>query len=329
VLVDGVPQNTFGGGFDGAHLTASHLDRLEVVRGPQSALYGGGAIGALVHAITRHGGPVRFDGAVELGSYGTTAGQGNATGSRGAWSWGGGLDWLSTEGDTREMPSIGGPVSNGDYERTTASGSLAWSDGPSRRLRVDVRGGRNERGTPGPYGSDPLKLFDGLDLISRGRNRFASIGTSAIFRQGASVTHRVHLSWATHRGFFVSPFGDSDDDTRRVIGRYQIDLETRLPISAGWEGQDERADNTFVTDAEFELIPIDRTVSGWFVEARPVVAGRLFLHLGARLERIARAALEGDGRVGRGAGERDGLSDRQPRDPPEEAPATSGYLYIR
>jgi outer membrane cobalamin receptor len=294
VLVDGVPQNTFGGGFDAAHLAAADLDRLEIVRGPQSALVGGGAIGGIVHAVTRHGGPARAEVSIEGGSYGSVALDAGATGSTGAWSWGGRVDRLATDGDTRDMPSIGGPVQNADYERTTVSGSLAWSDRPSRRVRVDVRAGRNERGTPGPYGSDPLDLFGGLDLVSRGRNRFVSIGATGHFRQTPAIAHRVHLARAAYRGHFVSPFGDSDDDTRRLLGRYQLDVETRLPISAGVEVQFERADNTFVTDTAFELVPIDRTVSGWFVEARPVFAGRVFVNAGARLERIARAPLAAD-----------------------------------
>lgn len=294
VLVDGVPQNTFGGGFDGAHLPAGGLDRLEIVRGPQSALYGGGAIGGIVHAVTRHGGPLRAETTIEAGSYGTTAVNGAATGSAGPWTFSGHVDWLGTDGDTRDMPSIGGPVRNADYERLEGSGSLAWSDGPSRRVRLDVRAGRNERGTPGPYGSDPLHAFASLDLISRGENRFSSVSASGQFRQTARLAHRLQLSWATYRGHFVAPFGDSDDDTRRVTGRYQLDVDARIPISAGWEIQDERADNTFVTNSTLESLPIDRTVTGWFMEARPSMAGRVFMNLGARLERIARAPLDAD-----------------------------------
>jgi outer membrane cobalamin receptor len=294
VLVDGVPQNTFGGGFDGAHLPASGLDRLEIVRGPQSALYGGGAIGAIVHAVTRHGGPLRAETTIEAGSYGTATVNGAATGSAGPWTFSGHLDWLGTDGDTRDMPSIGSPVSNADYERLEGSGSLAWSDGRSRRMRLDVRAGRNERGTPGPYGSDPLHTFDSLDLISRGENRFSSVSASGHFRQTANLAHRLQLSWATYRGRFVAPFGDSDDDTRRLTGRYQLDVDARIPISAGWEIQDERADNTFVTNSTSEFLPIDRTVNGWFVEARPTLGLRVFMNLGARLERIARAPLDAD-----------------------------------
>ena len=53
VMVDGVKVNEFGGAFNFAHLPASVVDRIEVVRGPQSAVYGLNAIGSVVHIITR------------------------------------------------------------------------------------------------------------------------------------------------------------------------------------------------------------------------------------------------------------------------------------
>ena len=62
VLVDGIRANDFGGGFDFAHLPVADVDRIEVVRGPQSALYGSDAIGGVVQIITRSGGAPRLDG---------------------------------------------------------------------------------------------------------------------------------------------------------------------------------------------------------------------------------------------------------------------------
>jgi outer membrane cobalamin receptor len=59
VLMNGIPLNAFGGGFDGAHLSIAGIDRMEVVRGPQSAVFGSGAIGGVVNVITRSGGPTQ------------------------------------------------------------------------------------------------------------------------------------------------------------------------------------------------------------------------------------------------------------------------------
>lgn len=55
VLLDGIPVTEPGGDFDFAHLTASGLDRVEVVRGPESALYGAEASSAVIQMFTSHG----------------------------------------------------------------------------------------------------------------------------------------------------------------------------------------------------------------------------------------------------------------------------------
>ena len=56
VLVDGVRANAFGGGIDLSQVPLEDVERIEVVRGPQSALYGSDAIGGVVQVITRSGG---------------------------------------------------------------------------------------------------------------------------------------------------------------------------------------------------------------------------------------------------------------------------------
>src|SRR5207244_11569433 len=48
VLVDGIRANSFGGEYDFAHLSVADVDQIEIVRGPQSALFGSDAIGAVV-----------------------------------------------------------------------------------------------------------------------------------------------------------------------------------------------------------------------------------------------------------------------------------------
>jgi vitamin B12 transporter len=55
VLVDGVQVNQAGGGFDFAGLTTDNVERVEIVRGPASALYGSDAVAGVIHVITRVG----------------------------------------------------------------------------------------------------------------------------------------------------------------------------------------------------------------------------------------------------------------------------------
>jgi vitamin B12 transporter len=83
VLIDGIEANdlTRGGGFDFAHLLAADIERVEIVRGPQSALWGSDAISGVVNIVTRAGGATPHASlAVEGGSFGTVNTSGLASG---------------------------------------------------------------------------------------------------------------------------------------------------------------------------------------------------------------------------------------------------------
>ena len=299
VIADGIPLNAFGGGFDAAHLAASQIERVEVVRGPQSALYGGGAIGGILHVVTPHGGPVRANALVEFGGYGTAATSLGTAGSRGAWSWGATLDWLDTDGDTSERANLGGPVANDDYARVAGTANVTWSDRADRRVRVDVIAGHTERGFPGPYGSDPLGLYEGIDRVSRGKNDLRGVRASAILGSGRTFRHGLQLAFTDAPSEFASPdFFDPalvttrHTDANRVTGRYQLDLERRrLGLSAGWEFLFEKEENTLIRNTSSEEIPVERQISGWFVESRWPFSERAFLTAGVRVERIERSTL--------------------------------------
>jgi vitamin B12 transporter len=57
VLLDGIPITEPGGSMDFSHLTAAGLDRMEVIRGPESALFGAEASSAVIQMFTAHGDP--------------------------------------------------------------------------------------------------------------------------------------------------------------------------------------------------------------------------------------------------------------------------------
>jgi outer membrane receptor protein involved in Fe transport len=190
VLADGLPLNAFGGGFDAAHLGTSDIDRIEVVRGPQSALYGAGAIGGIVGVITRNGGPLRGDVSFAGGSNDDRPRQRRARTTPGRRR-----DRLDPRGGDARVRIGRRRGSNDDYERLAGSGSVGWSDRADRRVRVDVRLGRDERGNPGPYGSDPLGLYGGLDTVSRGINNTRAVGAHVTLGASPRLRHLMQFTW--------------------------------------------------------------------------------------------------------------------------------------
>ncbi len=72
VLVDGVPVNEAGGAFDFSTLTTDNVERIEVVRGPASVLYGSDAMAGVVQIVTRAGGTgSRSELSGRVGGYGS------------------------------------------------------------------------------------------------------------------------------------------------------------------------------------------------------------------------------------------------------------------
>jgi vitamin B12 transporter len=74
VLIDGIDVNdpSQDGVFDFGQVLTSDIAQVEVLRGPQSSLYGSDAIGGVVNIVTKTGeGPAQFTGRLEGGSFET------------------------------------------------------------------------------------------------------------------------------------------------------------------------------------------------------------------------------------------------------------------
>ena len=100
VLIDGIEvADPTISEFNFASLLAEDIERVEVIRGPQSALYGADAIGGVINIITRRGADGTFvGGSAEAGSFGTR--QLNGSLRSGSERWNGALSatWFETEG---------------------------------------------------------------------------------------------------------------------------------------------------------------------------------------------------------------------------------------
>jgi vitamin B12 transporter len=99
VLVDGVPVNEAGGAFDFGTLTTSNVERIEIVRGPASVVYGSDAVTGVVQIFTRRGrGRARVDAAARAGTYSTYDSDVTLTGTTGPTAFSFGLSSFRTSG---------------------------------------------------------------------------------------------------------------------------------------------------------------------------------------------------------------------------------------
>lgn len=294
VYVDGVQANGFGGEFDFAHLSTTNVERIEIVRGPQSALFGSNAIGGVVRVVTRRGGPLAASGSFTGGSFGSGRAAVAASGERGGFEWGGGAEWLASDGHDGEHTAAGETVSNDRYTRQGVTVSAGWR-GEAAKVRGEVRYSTDDRGFPGPFGSNPAGAYGGIDAISKGTtDRWLTSISATLPLRGQTRLH-AQTAYGRTDDDFLSPFGPSQSATRRWSSRVQADrtLGNRFEVSAGLELQREQGGSTFITGASSQPVPVRRTLAGYFAEGR-WHAARLFVTGGVRVDDIRRDALEED-----------------------------------
>jgi outer membrane cobalamin receptor len=294
VLVDGIRANAFGGGIDLSQVPLADVERIEVVRGPQSALYGSDAMGGVVQVITRRGGRPSTNGRIEGGSRDTFRTAASTTGELNAWQWQAGGDYFTDDGNTG-LAANGERVSNDDAEerQAWAGGGYRWTRGTD--THAVLRYVDTNRGAPGPYGSDPAHSFFGVNREARGTTERVSGGLRVVHPwsgRSSRVRQRVEFDVADYDLTFVSAFGTSESDTRRSHARVQTDaaLDAGISVSGGVEWMGERASNTFITFAGAS-VPVKRDVIGTFGEARWNAHERFTLQTGVRAEHITRNSL--------------------------------------
>lgn len=299
VMVDGVRANSFGGGLDLSQLPLQDVERIEVLRGPQSALYGSDAIGGVVSIITRSGGKPSAQAQVETGSRDMRRASGATTGEINGVRWQAGANYFEDAGFTGTGAN-GKTVSNDDAQESQASASIGYRNGSSGTdLQANVQYVDTERGSPGAFGSDPAHRFTGPDTVSRGTTKRVGGGARWMqpwFGAGSRVRQRVEFDTADYDLHFKSRFGESDGNTTRQHARVQTDVAANAAFgfSGGVEWLGESGGSTFITAGPAGAIPVERSVLGVFGEARWNASARATVTAGLRGERISRDALPGD-----------------------------------
>ena len=126
VLLDGIPINQgLAGLFNFADLTIDNIDRIEVVRGPQSTLYGPRALAGVIQIFTRRGsGAPTATVTAEGGSFGTFRGSLASEGSWQQFDYSVGMSGLTTDNDRP----------NNQYRLENGIANIGWS--PNEQLRI-------------------------------------------------------------------------------------------------------------------------------------------------------------------------------------------------
>lgn len=299
VLIDGIRANAFGGGLDLSQVPLNDVDRIEVVRGSQSALYGSDAIGGVIQVITRSGGRPSAQAQVETGSREMRRASAATTGEINGLRWQLGGSYVEDAGVTGEAAN-GQTVSNDDSQETQGSASLGWRH-PSRGsdLQATVQYVDTDRGSPGPFGSDPAGRYSGVDTVSRGTTKRISGGVRILqpwFGASSRVRQRIEFDKADYDLDFVSAFGASDGNTTRSHARIQTDVSANASFgfSGGLEWLGESGASTYIVAGNAGEIPVERGVLGLFAEGRWFAGSRATVTAGIRGERITRDALPGD-----------------------------------
>ncbi len=166
VLLDGIVLNEPGGTFFFGNLTAENLERVEVVRGPQSALFGSDAMSSVVQLFTRRGrvetARPRFTFGAEGGNNDSWRLRGGVTGQVDLLDYS--FQWARFSTDNREP--------NNFFHNTTFSDNFGFALDEHTSLRLIARGELGRTGTPGPT------AFGRADQDAFFRRRDAHVGVT-------------------------------------------------------------------------------------------------------------------------------------------------------
>jgi outer membrane cobalamin receptor len=151
VLLDGIPLNEPGGTFDFSNVTTESLDRVEVVRGAHSALFGTDAMASVVQLVTRRSTRTNLLGSFEAGSYNTQRGGLSGGTQRGIFDVSAHVSRFHT--DNR--------APNNTFRNTTLSVNGGVQLSPRVALRFVGRGEVGDSGSPGQtaFGRPDLDAF--------------------------------------------------------------------------------------------------------------------------------------------------------------------------
>lgn len=280
VLLDGVPvndpTNTRGGSYDFANLDPAVVQRIEIVRGPQSAVYGSDALAGVINIITRRNeGGHHQQATAEMGEKGYNNQSLTAFGNTQTLHYGVNLtlrdDGELTPGSTRQTRG--------------ADINLDWQALEAQLISIAYRYLDGERGSyPEQSGGPEFAVSDKLD---RGDYTDETLALSwqadfaAHWRSRLSATRFEHEEDYTSPGIFpfsaVPPNGADTEfrrDEIRWVNSFEVNENYQLTLGADYRDEQGRSEGYldfggFLLPTDFEL---DRDSTGLLagISGRPL-----------------------------------------------------------
>jgi vitamin B12 transporter len=281
VLIDGVPVNDPGGAIDFGSLTTDNVDRIELVRGPASVLYGADAVTGVIQIFTRRGtGAPRTIVSARGGSYGSSDEDGTVLGALSN----GDFSVAIARHDTKGIYAF-----NNGFHNTVASGGTHLQLTPRTDLRVSLR-----------YNDDVFHYpTDGGGTVSDTNAHLMQDRTTLSAELGHIFTPRIdaHLSLtseATSGGTDDKPDTPSSGGFQSVdrTRRRGSDLRTNVAIPGGavltagvqLEQEDERTESqsVFGSFQSTSIFQASRRNTGVYGQLLSTISDAVTLTAGAR-----------------------------------------------
>ena len=291
VMWDGVKLNSpFFGGYDWSVPLALGLDRIEVVRGPYSALYGGDAIGGVVQLFPTVAGGNAVSALVEGGGEGWRRAEIEGTATSGPWT-------AVVAGGSRDGT---GPLVNDDFSSRAALASVSAALGEEARLGVLLH--RTTALAQIPFSGavlTPHRSTDAGETLAAVPFHWRFDRDGELDVTLSRVERDLRYSDPDDASGFVRSDTTADSDGARVVVHQRWGAHA---VVAGGEWQGD-----VVTDGSNYGVNLDRvrrTTGSLFVQDSWSPAGRLSVLAGVRWDRSApwgselspRATVSWDGR---------------------------------
>jgi vitamin B12 transporter len=184
VLLDGIPLNEPGGTFNFSNLTTDFVERVEVVRGAQSALFGSDAMASVVQIVSKRAprgvSHPSIIASGEAGSYDTRRASASIGASSGVWD---GAFHAGRQHTANRAP-------NNDFDNTTIAGNGGVTPSANVSLRIV---GRTEFGRAGVPGATAFGRPD-MDAFFHRRDGVV----------GATLDHQISDRWQQRATYAVS-----------------------------------------------------------------------------------------------------------------------------